>query len=114
MNDLTETGIAPDPAIDPTPIAVDSLADYIQRLKILNGRIKDLSTEAEAIKAAIQDAMGDYELGTVHGLPAVTWTRHVRHALDQRALKEQAGDVYHAYLKATPYRRFNLVEDTND
>ena len=93
---------------------VDELADYITRLKILTTRIKTLQAEADGIKAAIQDALGDYEVGTVHGLPVVTWTHHTRHALDQKALREAQPDVYHRFVKASTVRRFTLAEESND
>lgn len=93
---------------------VDSLADYLSRLKIIHTRIKDLQTEADGIKAAIQDALGDYEIGTVHGRPVVSWTHHVRHALDQKALKRAEPRLYEAYLKATTVRRFVVLEDQAD
>jgi predicted phage-related endonuclease len=93
---------------------VDELADYITRLKIVQDRIRELTDEADAIKAAVQEALGDYEVGTVHGLPVVTWTHHIRHSLDQKALKTEAGEVYVRYLKATPVRRFTVLENPDE
>lgn len=102
------------PDTDRVPVAVDALSDHIARLREVTIRIRELTTQADAIKAAIQDCMGDYEVGTVHGRPAVYWTQHVRHALDQKAFKDAEPDRYHAYLKATPYRRFTVVEEDID
>lgn len=99
---------------DRVPIAVDSLADYVARLRQVTTRIRELTIQADAIKAAIQDAMGEAEIGTVHGRAVVTWTQHVRHAFDQTAFKNTQPDVYATYLKATPYRRFTLIENEDD
>ncbi len=99
---------------DRVPVAVDSMSDHIERLRQITARIKELTVQADAIKAAIQDELGDYEIGTVHGRPAVYWTQHIRHALDQKALKDHEPHLYTAYLKASPYRRFVLVEEHDD
>lgn len=96
--------------LDRPTVAVDSLADYLERLREVQARIRTLTGEADAIKAAIQDCLGDYEVGTVHGLPAVTWTHHTRHALDQAALKKNEPALYGAYLKASTVRRFTVIE----
>lgn len=99
---------------DRVPIAVDTLADYIGRLRQVTTRIRELTLQADAIRATIQDALGDAEIGTVHGRAVVAWTQHVRHAFDQAAFKKTEPGVYAAYLKATPYRRFTLIENEDD
>ncbi len=104
------TEIAGPPDMKPAT-AVDGLADHVARLRQIGARIKELSAEADQIKAAIQDALGDYEVGTVHGLPAVTWTRHTRHALDQKAFREACPELYRHFLKASTVRRFTLNEE---
>ncbi len=112
-------GRAPAPEIAGPPdmkpaTAVDELADHVARLRQINARIRELSAEADEIKAGIQDALGDYEVGTVHGLPAVTWSRHTRHALDQKAFREACPDLYRHFLKASTVRRFTLNEETDE
>lgn len=92
-------------------VPVDPLADYVIRLKLINTRIKGLQAEADGIKAAIQDALGDAEVGTVHGLPVVTWSHHVRHAFDQTAFRKAEPGIHAAYLKATTVRRFTVIEE---
>jgi predicted phage-related endonuclease len=106
--------ISADPEPDLTPVAVDPLADQLARLRALLARKRQIEAEADEIRAAIQDALGDYEIGTVHGLPAVTWTHHIRHAFDQTAFKKAEPELHAVYLKATPYRRFTVIEDTDD
>ena len=94
-----------------TAVAVDELADHVARLRLINSKIKALQAQGEEIKAAIQDLMGDHEVGTVHGRPAVTWTHHTRHAFDQTAFRAAEPDVYRAYLKTSAVRPFTLTEE---
>lgn len=98
----------------PPPVAVDDLDHLITRSNDLRLRIAEMKAEDDAIRAAIQDRLGTSEIGTVHGLPRVRWTHHIRHALDATALKKTEPMTWARYAKTTTYRRFTLIDESGE
>lgn len=96
------------------PVAVDDLDHLIARGDAVRERIAELKAEEEFIRAAIQDRLGDAEVGTVHGMPRVRWTHHIRHALDSTALKKAEPLTWARYAKTSTYRRFAIIETTGE
>jgi predicted phage-related endonuclease len=99
-----------DVALTPT-IALDHLNDRLARMAWIGSKIAELATEHDEIKASIQDEMGDAETATVNGRPVVRWTKHVRHSLDQKALKKNSPEVWNQFVTTSFVRRFTLVTE---
>lgn len=93
------------------PVALDELAGLFARLAWLSETSTALLAEQEQIKAVIQDRMGQAEHGSLNGRPVVRWARHVRTALDQKALRRDAPDVFDRYVTTSVVRRFTVLPD---
>lgn len=93
-----------------TPVELDELSALLDRLRWIDEQVKKLAAEADELKAAIQDVLGDREVGAVGGRTAVTWFHHLRHTFDQKRFHAENPDVWERYLRVTPYRAFR-VED---
>lgn len=96
----------------PPPVEVDDLDHLIARSNELRERIAELKAEEDEIRATIQDRLRESEVGTVHGMPRVRWTHHIRHALDATALKKAEPMTWARYAKTSTYRRFTIIDET--
>lgn len=71
----------------------------------LAARIDELEASA---KAAIQEALGDNDTGTIDGHTVITWKTTKRTALDQQLLKKLHPDAYEECRTTTEIRRFEV------
>jgi putative phage-type endonuclease len=86
------------------------IEDKLDRLSELDGRIKELETESDAIKQGIQLEIGDADGGKASGY-TVWWRTQNRTALDSSKLKKNDPEVYAKYLKTTSYRKFEVKKE---
>lgn len=68
--------------------------------------IKELEDKA---KAAVQDALGDADTGTLDDEIVVTWESHKRNAFDQKAFREAHPDLFEGFKTSSSVRRFEVV-----
>lgn len=85
-----------------------SQVELLRYCKIKHGELKDLEANA---KAAIQQALGDSEVGTMNDKIIVTWKSHKRRSLDQSALKQSHPEIYEEYITTSEVRRFEIEND---
>jgi predicted phage-related endonuclease len=76
--------------------------------KTRKAEIADVERQA---RAAIEEALGDNESGTVDGELAVTWKTHKRRALDQKALKESHPELVEEFTAINDVRRFEVIDE---
>ena len=89
---------------------IDDLAGW---LDVYRTAQKEKARAEEVIATArgkIEEALGDAEVGTVAGQPAVRWTHVHATRFDQKKAKAILGDEYEACLVPSESRRFTLVE----
>lgn len=82
--------------------------DILRAVKAKEAELKALKENA---RAAIEDALGDSDVGTIDGEPVVTWKFHKRVALDQKVLKSSFPDVFDECVRTTEVRRFEICDD---
>lgn len=90
---------------------LDELRAQIEILRYCRSKKAELKALEDNARAAVEEALGDADEGTVDGEPAVTWRFHKRTALDQRVLKQSFRDVYDVCLRTSEVRRFEIVDD---
>ena len=90
-----------------TPL--DNLKAHLEILRFTRAKISEYQEMADRSKAAIQEALGPSEIGTVEGQPAVKWTHWKVTRLDQKALKAAEPDIVARYMTTTEQRRFEVL-----
>lgn len=86
-------------------VFLDVLAPNFEKLAELDAQIKELTTERDAIKQGIMNAMGEASVGSAEGWKA-TWYQQITNRLDSKALKEKHPDIYRECVKTTATRVF--------
>lgn len=82
----------------------------VKKLKSIELRQQELTKQAEAIRAELQqdmEAKGADELHTKNFI--VRWKEIISSRLDTKALKEALPDIYSLYTKQTSIRRFTIA-----
>ena len=86
-------------------MSANELTNKIRELRELQVLIEEAQAEAEAIKDAIKEHMGEAEELRA-GEYKVTWKTITSSRLDTAALKKAAPDLVAAFTKPTKTRRF--------
>lgn len=92
-------------------VDLDKLRAQVELLRFVKSRKAELKVIEDNARAAVEEALGDADTGTLDGEPVVAWRFYKRRALDQKALKASFKDVYEACLRATEVRRFDLLDE---
>ena len=82
----------------------------VKKLKAIELKQQELTKQAEAIRAELQqdmEAKGADELHTKNFI--VRWKKIIGQRLDTKALKEALPDIYNLYTKQTATRRFTIA-----
>jgi predicted phage-related endonuclease len=66
--------------------------------------IKEISAAVDMVDAAVMEALGDAEVGTINGQKVVTWKGSTRNSIDTKALKEAHPALAVEFMKATEVR----------
>ena len=86
-------------------MCINELEAKARELRQLQALIEEAETEAEAIKDALKEAMGDSE-AIVAGEYRITWKPVTSTRLDAGALRKALPDVAARFTKETTVRRF--------
>jgi predicted phage-related endonuclease len=87
--------------------SVRAAVEILHWAKLRKAEIKELEENA---RATVESALGDAELGTVDGVPAIKWGSYKRTALDQKALKQARPEIVAEFQKTTEVRRFEILD----
>ena len=80
----------------------------MKKLEALEAQRKELEARIEAVKADIQDEMGDEELIETPTY-IIHWTFTTSSRFDSKTFKAEHGKMYSQYLKETQSRRFSYA-----
>lgn len=96
---------------DTTTANIDALAGWLDVYRE-SRRARDTAQEAmDLARGKIEAALGDAEVGTVRGVPAVRWTHTTTRRLDQKLLKATIpADVLATCYLESRSRRFTTVD----
>ena len=92
-------------------VPLDDIAGWVAQLRAATEEKRAAEERIALARARIEDALGDAELGTVGGQPAVRWTTVSSRRLDQTLVKAHVpADVLGRCYLETTTRRFNLID----
>lgn len=89
--------------------ALDSVKAHIEILRYCKTKQAEIAQMVEMARAAIEEALGDNEIGTVDGSTAVRWTHQKVNRLNQKALKAEHPEIVAEYTEASTQRRFEIL-----
>lgn len=91
-------------------VSLDEHAVEVARLLEERAAAKSaIATHESACAVAenrVKTLLGEHEVGTLAGVPAVTWKQITTNRLDQAALKADHPDLVDTYTRPSAYRRF--------
>ena len=90
-------------------IALDHIRAHVDILKFVASKEAELKEMKERSRAAVEEALGENEIGTVDGEPVVRWGHQKVNRLNQKALKAERPEIVAEYTEATSQRRFEIL-----
>ena len=96
--------------LDAGTVDLDSVKAHIDILRYCKKKEAELKQMIEMSRAAIEEALGGNEIGTIDGHTAVRWKHIKTNRLNQKALKEEHPNIVAQYTEATEIRRFEVVD----
>jgi putative phage-type endonuclease len=97
------------------PISLDGDVEaqmYMRDYRILKQASKRAEQELQAAENWLKQRMGQAEVATLAGLPAVTWKVHNKATIDGDQVRKLLGEA--TPLKRTSYRKFAVKSDRSD
>ena len=89
-------------------VNLDNLKAQVELLRWCRTNKAQIAEVEKSARAAIEEALGDNESGSLDGELAVTWRTQKRKSLNQKYLKEHYPDVYEEALETNEVRRFEI------
>lgn len=97
-----------DMALAPTDL--ESLRWAVETLRWAKERKAEIKVLEDQARDALEQALGDNEVGVLDGHAAITWKTHQQTRLDQQTLKKTFPDIYDVCRKTVDVRRFEIVD----
>jgi predicted phage-related endonuclease len=93
-----------------TEVDLESVRGAVELLRYCAGpserKIKEVEDNA---KAAVQDAMGDADVGLLDGEPAIQWPTFKENRFDSAAFRADHAELWEQYKAVNEKRRFDVV-----
>lgn len=89
-------------------VNLDELRAQVEILRWAKERKAEIAEVEKTARAAVEEALGDNDAGTVDGFLVISWKAHKRTALDQKLLKSLYPDVDAECRTTTEVRRFEV------
>ncbi|GLY51323.1 hypothetical protein Lesp01_49790 [Lentzea sp. NBRC 102530] len=96
--------------LDGSTAALDELAAELVLLRQVDEQLSKLKSLRTKLQGKVKAALGKTEVGTVAGVPVVSYKHVTSIALDQSILKKNFPDVAEQCLDITETRRFVLLK----
>lgn len=93
---------------DRTSVPVDYLESAIAKLRYVKQQRAVLDEIEQAAQAALKEALGDNESGSIAGSEVVTWITSRPRRFDTKRFREEHPDVYDQYIHESVVRSFRL------
>ncbi|PPK63495.1 hypothetical protein V5P93_000451 [Actinokineospora auranticolor] len=91
-------------------VSLDQVADEFAQLERLVPRLDKLAARQRSLQRVIKAVMGDGEIGTVSGVPVVSWRKTLRVGVSQKLLKEKYPHIVPEVLDIAEVRRFLVLD----
>jgi predicted phage-related endonuclease len=98
------------PAESEGGVALDELAEHVDMLRQLTRKIEGLTELRAELQRKIKHKLGDAEIGTLRGRPAVTWKRTLRVAVSQKLVKRLYPEIVGEVCDITEVRTFKVLD----
>ncbi|MGW0039854.1 hypothetical protein [Gordonia sp. NPDC003376] len=95
---------------EPHIVDLDAVRDQIDAIRAIDAQIKVLAETRASLRADVELALGDNEIGKLDGHTVATWKHTKRNSLDQTALKRAHPEIVAEFMRATEVRTFRVVE----
>lgn len=90
-------------------VSLDHIKAHIDILTFVAAKEAELKEMKDRSRAAVEEALGSQEIGTVDGEPVVRWKHQKVNRLNQKALKNDHPEIVAEYTEASEQRRFELL-----
>ena len=90
-------------------VSLDHIKAHIDILTFVATKEAELKEMKDRSRAAVEEALGTEEIGTVDGEPVVRWKHQKVNRLNQKALKAERPEIVAEYTEASEQRRFELL-----
>ena len=91
---------------------IDALAGWLDMLREAPTRKAEIEETIKACRDKIEAALGESEIGTIRGMPVVSWKWVKSNRLDQTLAKEMlTAEQLAACMTETTMRRFVVVSN---
>lgn len=104
-----ELATEPEPPATAPTVQLDHLADVIRAYERAAAESKQWGETAKHLRAIIENALGEREVGTVAGKAAVRWTYVTSNRVDLAKLKSVHPEIAEALTVESHSRRFTLA-----
>lgn len=95
-------------------VDLEPVAEHVAAIRHCKEQIAALEAEMARYRRAVEDALGDNEIGILNGRIAVTWRHLKRRGLDTKALRRRHPEIYELFCTTTPYRRMDIAAGEAD
>lgn len=92
-----------------TGAQVELDAALVEELVVAKADADQYSLIYDVVEAKVKEALGDYEVGTVDGVPRIRWRTIISKRVDLKSLEAEAPDLVEAHRKESTARRFGVV-----
>jgi predicted phage-related endonuclease len=86
-----------------------SVRGHVETLKFVKAKMAALKELEKQARAAIEEAMGEHEVGMLDDEPVVHWSRFKEQRFDQSAFGDEYPDLLEQYKTAREKRRFEVL-----
>lgn len=90
-------------------VSLDHIKAHVDILAFAKRKQAELNEMVERSRAAIEEALGENEIGTLDGEPAIRWGHQKVNRLNQKALKDEHPEIVAEYTEAHAQRRFEVL-----
>jgi predicted phage-related endonuclease len=90
-------------------VELDDLADSVRIMQACKSRISELNDVLTEHRAKVEEKMKDEEVGTLEGIPVITWKRYKQRRLNQAFLKLSHPEIAELCTETTETRRMEIL-----
>lgn len=95
----------------PMPTNLDNLRAQIAILRHVKAKRLELSELEANARAAVEEALGEDEEGTLDGVTVIRWSRQKRTSLNQKLLKELHPEIAAECMDTVEVRRMLIIDE---
>lgn len=81
--------------------------ELLKWAKAQQAKLKEVEANA---RAAIEEKMGEAEIGTLDGEDVISWSHFKKRQLDQKALREKHPELVEEYTNLVESRQFKVID----